>query len=582
MPVEAQTVQYDYIGDGVSTTFPFPSKFLSPADLIVAKDRVQSPDPYNVTGAGDENGGNVIFVTAPAAGVRVSILRRPPLSQLTDFINGQTVLEGTLDTALDKLTMIVQYLQRQFDRSVRLSTFELAEAEALLTLPISTDRAGKLFTFGPTGAPVMLPFNAFVPDVNASWRVGDTILAYGGLPGLGTPQELPFKNAIQAGGEIYIPPGAWRISSRVTATLTRDVKLIFDPNARVYVDSTITTQAFLIDGQGLYRFIVEGGQFDLTAVPQGTPPNFDQGTCWEIINCPWYDISGGKYVAGNDYDQLKGDAAIAATNSSGRVARNWFIGWSDSALYVTGGALSNDPSDDGGPTWFVENKVIACSLGVSSKRRNRNCFITGNYFFACRVGVGTYYVGAGELEPGDRLTITGNRFKRNQRDIEFKGGNGYSIITNNDFEDFGYLLNGTIAPLNVSVGLYGSKDCLVSDNRFTMVELAGTSAHIPVLTDNFTTPNGPGGVPVGVAYTATGTYGRGNLTRGLTRTVYEGAGVGPSIILNWDCRDASTNSLWTFTNTASEFSCHQMWPGDGGVVKYKHYRFGTKIAALSE
>lgn len=153
MSIEAQTVEYSYVGDGVTTQFPFPSKFLSPADIRVGFDGVEQIGGFAAVGAGQDAGGYVSFSLAPAVGVNVSLLREPPISQLVDFINGQTVLEGILDTALDKLTMICQYLRRALNRTLRLSDFD---PSTLGNIPDSATRAGRLLGFDALGAVAMV------------------------------------------------------------------------------------------------------------------------------------------------------------------------------------------------------------------------------------------------------------------------------------------------------------------------------------------------------------------------------------------------------------------------------------------
>ena len=163
MPIEAQTVEYVYTGDGVSTVFQFPSRFLSNADITVALAQVEQLGGFTVAGAGAQTGGTVTFSVAPAAGVRVSLVRKPPASQLIDFINGQTILEGTLDNALDKLTMIGQYLLRSNSRSLRLSDFDVTTA--LTPLPGVVDRANRFLGFDGDGNPVLA---ANVGDIAAA------------------------------------------------------------------------------------------------------------------------------------------------------------------------------------------------------------------------------------------------------------------------------------------------------------------------------------------------------------------------------------------------------------------------------
>lgn len=158
MPVEAGTAEYSYVGNGSTVTFAFPSRFLTDDDIKVSLNGVeQSQSTYTVLGAGAANGGSIVFAVAPAAGVIVLLLRKPSPSQLIDFVNGQTVLEGTLDNALDRLTMVDQYALRTIDRTVRLADLDLATD---MQLPIRANRIGKVLGFGAVnGEPVALDPN---------------------------------------------------------------------------------------------------------------------------------------------------------------------------------------------------------------------------------------------------------------------------------------------------------------------------------------------------------------------------------------------------------------------------------------
>lgn len=174
MPVEAQTVEYSYVGDGVTTVFPFPSKFLSNDDIDVALNYVEQVSGYVVSGAGIEAGGSVTITPAPGVGSVVTLLRNPPMSQLLDFVNGQTILENTLDTGLDKLTMIVQYLKRLVSKTMRLSPFD---PSTLNPLPNAAARANGLLGFDGTGQPKVYPdFSGPIAVFNL---LGEIVSVYG-------------------------------------------------------------------------------------------------------------------------------------------------------------------------------------------------------------------------------------------------------------------------------------------------------------------------------------------------------------------------------------------------------------------
>lgn len=167
MTVEANTVEYGYVGNGVTSVFPFPSRFLSSSDIIVGVDGVQLTSGYTVLGAGSDIGGSVTISPAPAVGARVSLIRNPAVTQLIDFVNGQTVLEGTLDNSLDKLTMIAQYLYRNGNRALRLGDFD-SPPDAGLLLPSADDRRGKILGFD--ASPDALP-QALTPSLGGTGTI---------------------------------------------------------------------------------------------------------------------------------------------------------------------------------------------------------------------------------------------------------------------------------------------------------------------------------------------------------------------------------------------------------------------------
>ncbi len=151
MTVAASTAKYVYTGDGTSVAFPFPALFLANNDLLVGVDGVLQLSGYTVSGAGNPSGGTVTFSTAPANGVTVVLLRKPAFQQLVDFVNGQTVLEGTIETALDRLTMMAQYLLDAISRSVRVGDLDTATSAEDLELPAANVRANQFLAFDADG-----------------------------------------------------------------------------------------------------------------------------------------------------------------------------------------------------------------------------------------------------------------------------------------------------------------------------------------------------------------------------------------------------------------------------------------------
>ena len=113
MTVSSTTSRVSYAGNGSTTAFAVPFKFLANSDLVVIKTTgstqttlVLSTD-YTVSGAGGTSG-TVTCTIAPAAGSTLVIYRDPAATQLVDYQANDPFPAETHETALDKLTMLVQ------------------------------------------------------------------------------------------------------------------------------------------------------------------------------------------------------------------------------------------------------------------------------------------------------------------------------------------------------------------------------------------------------------------------------------------------------------------------------------------
>lgn len=211
MPVSASTVQYSYLGDGVTTTFAFPSRFLTAADLIVGVNGAQVLTGFSVTGAGADAGGNVVFSVAPANGATVTLIRAPAISQLLDFVNNQTVLAENIDNGLDKLTIVSQYLSYLLDRTLKLSQFDtgltgnydlLSKRLMNLGAPVDANDAARLVDLqsivagsgnvpSPTGGQIGFVLKAISAGVFGWIAAGNPLASDGSLaaPGYGFANE---------------------------------------------------------------------------------------------------------------------------------------------------------------------------------------------------------------------------------------------------------------------------------------------------------------------------------------------------------------------------------------------------------
>lgn len=116
MTVSTEVDHNDYIGNGVTTSFPYTFRIFKKSDLVVQvvdlneniTELILDTD-YTVTGAGGYTGGNVILSTALANGYQISITRELPLTQETELRNQGKFFAEVHEDAFDKLTMLIQH-----------------------------------------------------------------------------------------------------------------------------------------------------------------------------------------------------------------------------------------------------------------------------------------------------------------------------------------------------------------------------------------------------------------------------------------------------------------------------------------
>lgn len=123
------------LANGVTTSFTFNYDMINEdyAAVYQEVDGVQTlvdPDLYTVEF--NNNGGNVIFKTAPAAGVYIVIGRSVPLDQETPYKTSSGFPANRVEENLDKLTAITQQLADESERSPKIP---LGTAGVDLNLP---------------------------------------------------------------------------------------------------------------------------------------------------------------------------------------------------------------------------------------------------------------------------------------------------------------------------------------------------------------------------------------------------------------------------------------------------------------
>lgn len=125
MTVSSQVSSVSYLGDGVTTLLPVPYYFLEQTHLLVTRVNLDSStntlvlgSDYSVSGAGNQAGGSITMMTAPAVGIQIIIDRSVPATQETDYVANDPFPAESHERALDKLTMLVQQGNNVLNRAL--------------------------------------------------------------------------------------------------------------------------------------------------------------------------------------------------------------------------------------------------------------------------------------------------------------------------------------------------------------------------------------------------------------------------------------------------------------------------------
>lgn len=153
MTVNASTARNNYSGNGITTEFSYTFRILDEDDVKVTltdADGVETIQTitthYTVAGVGDDGGGSVTMVTAPATGESLTLTRGQTFDQQTDYTEGDPFPAETHENALDKLTMSIQQLAESDNRSIKVGV-----ATDVGDLRIPTPEANKVLAWNDAG-----------------------------------------------------------------------------------------------------------------------------------------------------------------------------------------------------------------------------------------------------------------------------------------------------------------------------------------------------------------------------------------------------------------------------------------------
>ena len=156
-----------YSGDGNTATFNYNFKIFTNSDLKVIIRSASGTETlktitthYTVSGAGSNSGGSVTFTggNIPTNTETVILQRVVPLTQTHDYVENDPFPAESHEQGLDRLTMHVQQIQEEVDRSIKASVSNTITSTEFGQSP--TERANKLFGFDSAG------------DINVTTAIG--------------------------------------------------------------------------------------------------------------------------------------------------------------------------------------------------------------------------------------------------------------------------------------------------------------------------------------------------------------------------------------------------------------------------
>ncbi len=147
MTLATTTNRVQYTGNGVTTVFSFPYRFLLDADIKVYKRLIASPytetlqvitTDYTLSGAGGASGGNVTMVTAPSSSYYLVIVRDPSPTQSADYTANDAFPSSSHENALDRQALGLQavrdILRRVLLQPIGSQSLDLEMPEPFLAL----------------------------------------------------------------------------------------------------------------------------------------------------------------------------------------------------------------------------------------------------------------------------------------------------------------------------------------------------------------------------------------------------------------------------------------------------------------
>ncbi len=259
-----------YLADGVQDTYVYPFPIFASEDLSVYLDGAKQISGYDISGAGNTTGGRITFDTPPEEDVVIVLARKMLIERTSDFIQGADFSAKSINTELDYLVASLQQVQRENDRMLQYSDYEMP---GVATLPDKDVRKNKALGFDGEGNPVAVSLEGSMaaPDYTASGsgavtrtshdKFGDAVSAKDfGAQGDGlTDDTLAIQQALTAHDSVFLPSGDYLITGPIAL---REKQSLYGTGAasRLKCNTTSFDAVRIIGGfTRLHNLAIDGG-----------------------------------------------------------------------------------------------------------------------------------------------------------------------------------------------------------------------------------------------------------------------------------------------------------------------------------
>lgn len=200
-----------YTGNGSTTVFAYTFRALVKTDLeVLVGGVVKTVDTdYTVSGLGASGGGSVTFTSAPANAATVTILRKQPMAQGSDYVPNEAFPAERIEKDLDKLAMQTQQHDEALKRAIK-----LPKVSTLTNIDFPVPVADKFIKWNAAGTaletatgsgagglpvdPAACPSGQYVTDQNESGTLVCAQPAFSQLSGAATDAQIPNTITIDA------------------------------------------------------------------------------------------------------------------------------------------------------------------------------------------------------------------------------------------------------------------------------------------------------------------------------------------------------------------------------------------------